>query len=344
MTVIFRSKNIPVAQNVLAPTIEASLSRQMVDVKIEQDIKTGIVINSCFVPANIYDANYENTQSYSGVYRKVLQRTIEYLSDYCEGPFLEIGCGDGEFLKLLCARTLNQIQGFDPALSDEGDVRFTKGYFDIDKLKIAPKTIILRHVLEHMDDPLNFLQMLKSHFPKSKIYIETPNFDWKIQNNFFLDFYNEHKFYFTKYDFERMFSHSGKISTIFGGQYLSGLFSLTDYVNDLVFIKKNYNNIEVNVTKLIESENPKVIWGASSRGVLLTTYLKNSLIPIEAIVDINPNRVGLYVPGTSIKVLGLADVMDLDKESEILITNRNFTEEIKKITNNKFNYKEYPGA
>ena len=342
--VIFNANNIPVAQNVLASSIETSNKRQLVDVKIALDPNNGIYTNVCFEPINIYDANYENTQTHSPVYMNLIHSQVQYIAERCEGPFLEIGCGNGEFLKLLQVRTLSQIQGFDPALTVKSDEQFIKGNLSIEKLKITPKTIILRHVLEHIDDAPNFLGYLQSHFPTCKIYIETPNLNWKISNNSFLDFYNEHKYYFTADNLAQLFANKGSVFSIFGGQYLSGLFNLNEYTPIIEKPMPCSKRIRVDLTPLKATSHAKIIWGASSRGVMLATYCKQNDIPIAGIVDTNPKRVGLYVPGTSLQVVDAKDILQMTSNIEIIILNKNYVKEVKDITDNKYQYKEFPNV
>ena len=46
--------------------------------------------------------------------------------------------------------------------------------------------VVLRHVLEHIPKPYEFLLLLKSVFKKSKIYIEVPEFNWIKKIKLFL--------------------------------------------------------------------------------------------------------------------------------------------------------------
>ena len=69
------------------------------------------------------------------------------------------------------------IIGFDPAYVGTNR-RIKKEYFSRDLFQKA-NGIILRHVLEHIQNPINFLEKLKhANNGVGKIYIEVPCFDW----------------------------------------------------------------------------------------------------------------------------------------------------------------------
>ena len=80
------------------------------------------------------------------------------------------------FLEMLLADEF-EITGFDPAY--EGDnPRVVKEYFKQGVLKPS-QGLILRHVLEHVPDPYDFLRQLRdANGGSGLIYIEVPCFDW----------------------------------------------------------------------------------------------------------------------------------------------------------------------
>ena len=47
----------------------------------------------------------------------------------------------------------------------------------------SPNFIILRHILEPIENPYSFLKRLKLHYQaNSRIYIEVPDLEWKESN------------------------------------------------------------------------------------------------------------------------------------------------------------------
>jgi hypothetical protein len=89
---------------------------------------------------------------------------------------IEVGCGKGFFLEMLLGEGWD-VTGFDPTY--EGyNPKILKHYFE-PSVGIQAKGLVLRHVLEHIQDPSSFLYQLKTaNGGNGKIYIEVPCFDW----------------------------------------------------------------------------------------------------------------------------------------------------------------------
>ncbi|REN21137.1 methyltransferase domain-containing protein, partial [Mycobacterium tuberculosis] len=73
-------------------------------------------------------------------------------------------------------------------------------------LGLSADTIVLRHVLEHIPQPFEFLkEIADANGGQGKIYIEVPCFDWICRHGAWFDIFYEHVNYFRATDFERMF-------------------------------------------------------------------------------------------------------------------------------------------
>lgn len=65
--------------------------------------------------------------------------------------------------------------------------------------------VFLNHVLEHVADPVEFIQVIRARLrPRGLLYIETPNADYRFKDDVF-----PHTLFFTKPAFERLASRTG---------------------------------------------------------------------------------------------------------------------------------------
>jgi SAM-dependent methyltransferase len=116
---------------------------------------------------------------------------------------VEIGCGKGFFLELLAARGCT-ISGFDPTY-EGSNPRVQRSLFT-STASFRAKGIVLRHVLEHIVDPVAFLAHVRDgNAGDGRIYIEVPCFDWVSRHRAWFDIFYEHVNYFRLEDFSRLF-------------------------------------------------------------------------------------------------------------------------------------------
>lgn len=108
-----------------------------------------------------YDSKYQNEQSYSIEFKKHLDIVKQIVEERnpLKSHIVEIGCSKGTFLNILHDSGYFNILGFDPAY--EGEVSIYS------KMLLSPEgnyshadLFIMRHVLEHVPEPLNFLKKI----------------------------------------------------------------------------------------------------------------------------------------------------------------------------------------
>jgi SAM-dependent methyltransferase len=292
----------------------------------------------------VYDKSYDNEQVNSKFFQQHLNIVADMLEDKIgKKSIVEVGCGKGLFLEILLNRGFD-IYGFDPTYTGENS-RIIKEFFKHGIIKEPVACIVLRHVLEHIENPFVFLNELKiANGGEGLIYIEVPCFDWICKNHTYFDIFYEHVNYFREIDFLRMFSKIIKSGSFFGNQYLyviADLASLAEPVNekvDLVDFPINFLDGLLNFAKE-NSETPICVWGAGSKGVIFSLLLMRNGFKIEVVIEINPAKQGKYLPLTGLLVHSPEEgLKNFDENNIIYVMNSNYLDEIKLFTNNKFKY------
>jgi SAM-dependent methyltransferase len=337
---LYHQEQLPIFQNRMYDTEGEAKACPKGDVQLVEDQRTGLVYNTAFRPElMVYDAYYQNEQALSPLFQKHLEIVSRIIDRYLgRDSIVEVGCGKGSFLEMLLHNGFD-IAGYDPTY-EGNNPRVMKHYFE-PGLGIKAKGLVLRHVLEHIQDPFKFLlQLKKANGGSGKIYIEVPCFDWICEHRAWFDIYYEHVNYFRISDFHRMFGTVIESGRMFGNQYLYVVAELTTLRNPEIDLKDRVT-FPKDFTRNLAEPCQAAIWGGASKGVIFALLKARAGQPISTIIDINPAKQGKYLPSTGLLVQSPSEALAmLPKGSTIYIMNSNYLEEIRKMTNNAFNYIE----
>ena len=343
--VLYQARGLPVLQNRVYETREEALACPTGDVTLVQDPATGLVHNADFRPeAIVYDENYNNEQSLSQVFQNHLHDVADIIGRTLgRKKLVEIGCGKGYFLELLLEKGFD-ITGYDPAYVGNNP-RIEKRQFD-PSIGTQAKGLILRHVLEHMKSPWEFLRAIReANGGGGLIYIEVPCLDWILEHKAWFDIFYEHVNYFRMVDFRNMFDDLMDFGWVFGGQYIYIVADLStlrlDSKNAIVNAKfpSGFGDEAMGLGKLEGEADDAVVWGASSKGVVFSLLEQRRNRNIAFAVDINPVKQGKYLPVTGLEVLSPEDCKKvLPAGSVIYVMNSNYLPEIRGMTNNEYTY------
>jgi hypothetical protein len=344
---LYRAERLPIFQNRMFASQDAAERCVTGDVILVQDTHTGLIRNSSFKPdLMVYDADYQNEQAVSGTFQIHLQGVLDIISrNFRHGTLIEIGCGKGTFLEYL-QRMGFAVSGLDPTY--EGDnPSISREYFTA-QLGIRADGLILRHVLEHVEDPISFLINLRdANTGGGTIYIEVPCVDWIAQNRAWFDIFYEHTNYFRLGDFTRMFGIIHDSGHIFAGQYLyivadlatikspiPDAFEPFTFPSDMLATVDRYAK---RLRKQRRAHQLSAIWGGASKGVIFALFMQRAGAPIDFVIDINPAKQRRYLPATGLMVLSPKDALkQLKPGSDIYVMNSNYLGEIRQSTGSRF--------
>lgn len=338
---LYRQDAFPVFQNRVYGSSQEALDCGKGDIILVESLVTGLVHNRAFRPDLVdYDVHYQNEQGHSPLFRVHLDEVADLLiATMGRERIVEVGCGKGTFLELLLARGVD-VTGFDPVY--EGDnPRIAKTYFD-EKAGLTGDGLILRHVLEHIPDPLAFLKSLSAaNGRRGLVYLEVPCFDWICRNHAWFDIFYEHVNYFRLSDFHRMFGRVLHARHTFGGQYLSvvaDLASLRDPAYDPADrVRFPADFVSRSDAEAAEERGRVVVWGGASKGVIFALLRKRSGQPVDRVIDINPAKQGKFLAGTGLRVMSPAEgLAGLPKGTRIYVMNPNYLDEIRRMAGPDF--------
>ena len=343
MRLLYEQAQLPVFQNRMYDTREEAVSCPMGDLQLVEDLTTGLVYNAAFnADLMIYDEHYQNEQGLSALFQRHLESVAQIVERAMGSEaIVEVGCGKGFFLELLLSKGV-EVTGFDPTY-EGANPQVVKKYFESGS-GIQAKGLILRHVLEHIENPFEFLTRLAAaNGGGGLIYIEVPCFAWICEHKAWFDLFYEHVNYFRISDFECMFGSVVESGHLFGGQYLYVVAELATLRAPQRDSRNAVSFPSDFVATIVEHEDPladdAAIWGGASKGVIFSLLKGRAGQRVGTVIDINPAKQGKYLPSTGLRVQSPAEALpSLRKGSTIYVMNSNYLEEIKKMSSNAFNY------
>ena len=347
---IYRAGQLPVLQNRMFHSEQAAKNCIKGEVILVQDLDTGLIFNEAFKPELMqYDADYQNEQAVSAVFQRHLQNVAAVIvKHFAAHSLIEVGCGKGCFLEQL-QRLGFEVTGLDPTY-EGSNPSVIKEYFRPD-IGLRADGIVLRHVLEHVQDPIGFLLNIReSNGGGGKLYIEVPCFDWICKHRAWFDIFYEHVNYFRLRDFDRMFGRVYELGHTFGGQYLYVVADLatvkvptTDESDYFMFPHGFLDTVnryaKRHRTQASGNRIASAIWGGASKGVIFALFMERAGEKIDIVIDINPAKQDKYLAATGVRVRSPAEAMHiLAPGADLFVMNSNYLNEIQELTAYQFNY------
>jgi hypothetical protein len=357
--VFLERDRVPVHQNLRYDTLGAALAAPAGRLRLGVCLACGFVYNTAFDPGLLsYGAQYENDQGHSGAFQTHLDALVERVlgaDGVRGGVVVEVGCGQGQFLRRLVADPTAGVigHGFDPSYRGETTdpqqrLQFHREMYSPASARVAADALLCRHVIEHIPTPGPFLDNVASALAASadpRVYFETPDVSWIFEHKVYFDVFYEHCSYFSPGSIRAAFRRAGFDVTaadrIFGGQYLwlearRG----TNGTNERAPLEPGalpamalaFGDSEARwrvsaAAALRGMAGPVAVWGAGAKGATYASLLDPDHQHIDCIVDINPGKQGAFLPGSGHPVLAPEALLERGVRTVVLM-NPNYRDEV----------------
>lgn len=258
---------------------------------------------------------------------------------------LEIGCGNGYLLSRMQPLFGSAI-GIEPGPQGrQGAARYgvkiVQGFFPVPELAGQYSAIVLMSVLEHVQDPANFVSGLCDYLaPQGRIFISVPNEGAYIDNGDVSTLFHEHWSYFDLRTLRATMARTGlrivtDCESAFGGSLYACLSddategATTDSLHDNLRVARAYVSQARAHCETLRKACEDLTAGGRSLGVYVPARFVNAMgisgIPADAIrfFDDDPGLIGTYYPGIPIAIESRADLLKSPPDS-ILIMSRTF--------------------
>lgn len=301
----------------------------------------------CIVEDTYYD-DYLMTASHSKKINKLQDEQIERIKQYVKdnGKFLEIGCGDGNFLSK-ASQVFKYALGIEPSkkfynLCQEKKLNVKNIYLE-DNTNLSGNfdVITARQVFEHLDKPVKvFNKMVEQCSDNGIIFIDVPNGGKSIKENRYYDFFSDHVNHYTVRSLSYLCESNGmqvlEIRESFDGDYLELYCKKMKVINGGVC--EAADNAYDEISKIIKAYNKIAVYGAGAKTQVLFTMFSELLKSCEFIFDSDPFKEGKYLVNANVPVCG-PDIDKIQSLDAIIIFAKSYSDEITDVLRNTYRFK-----
>jgi len=308
--------------------------------------------NKNYVVDDYYD-DYIMSRTYSNYSKKYLQWLArDFISqfDLKNKSIVDVGCGDGYFVKCLNEQK-SKAFGIEPSdvacnLAKKRGVKVIRDYVD-DKFRLNKKVdaFVTLEVFEHISNPKKLLKNVKK-FLNVGAYgmVEVPSLVKALRDNRYYDFFPDHVAYYSPTSLSYMLQLNGfdVISVKHTGtdDYITAYFVYAENSGVPDNIQPRFVNYKSEYIRFFSKLKGKkvALWGAGAKGI---TSISFSNIPKENVlfcVDSDPNKLGTFFPGSHIPVKSPKELFKTNVDV-VVVTAMAYTDEIVDTLRKKYKFK-----
>jgi SAM-dependent methyltransferase len=351
---------MPVVCNALFGTSSEALAVERGDLHLVFCRSCAFIYNRSFDAARVpYGAHYENSLNFSPAFRRFADELTRRLVDRYAvrgGRVIEIACGNGEFLSALCAQGECDGVGFDPSYVASRGPQELRGRIEVRAEQyseahagLPAELVCCRHALEHMEDPLGFLRMLRRALEAQRdtvLYFEVPNGTWILDEFDLWDLIYEHFGYFCRESLGHLFRRAG-FEVLDSGEAFDRQFLWVEArPGDAGPAERpDTREMEARVEAFADTCREKVrswdreleilagqgrraaVWGAGSKGITFLNLFRDRPALVAA-VDVNPHKAGMYISGTGHPISSPEDLAGAQAPDVFVVMNPAYLDEI----------------
>ena len=359
-------QDLPAQDGVVWSTREEAMAAPRGDARLLFCANCSYIWNVLYDASLVEFTRYDFNLHYSPLYDGFVQRLAKDLVDRYDirhKTVVEIGCGQGHFLRSICGLGDNRGIGIDPSfVPDTGiagadpNIVYFRDYYSAKYSSLKADVVVCRHVIDELSDQKGFLKDVRRSIEQTingVAYFEVPNPLYTFTNGIIWNVgYAKHA-WFTPTALTFLFEDCGfKVLDAYathGDEYIS----LEAAAGAREAVARGERHAEVartwaaierfqrdadavialwgrRVRALKDSQARVVAWGAGQRAVNFLNHF-DLQHEVAFVVDINPQRQGMFLPRSGYKVESPEHLAEY-RPDIVLITNPTYAAEIRAQT------------